>query len=301
MATERRSGPGRNSSGLGRDIEILELLGGPESVTNGGLGVSRVAEVTGRDKAVISRALATLADVGLVTRNGATRSYRLGPRLFALAARTREAALVAESRPYLRWLARHTGETTHLCVLRGGNVLTLVSELSPYDIRTSSWEGVTTAAWRTPSGWVLLSDWSATELSAWYEDHGHDLAVLTDPATLTMVPTTTFAPAELPDRQPVHDLSSLLEVTHRIRSQGYATSDEEFELGVVAASAPVFDYTGTIAAAINVSAPKARIGERLDTLGRFVARAAEPLSRQMGGTPTVKSDQDLPVAEPDAP
>ncbi len=277
-------------------MELLELLSGPEAFAGGGLGVNRIAELTGRDKAVVSRALATLADAGLVARDKTTRSYRLGPRLFAMAARTREATLVSEARPYLRWLARHTGETTHLCVLRGGNVLTLVSELSPFDVRTSSWEGLTAAAWRTPSGWVLLSDWADDELTAWYTDHGHDLAVLTDPAAWS-APAASFAPAELPERQPVHDLASLQTVAARVRQQGYATADEEFEVGVVAASAPVFDYTGTITAAINVSAPKARIGDRLDTLGRFVARAAEPLSRRMGGTPTVQSDQSLPVAQ----
>src|SRR5258708_29622471 len=184
MPVQRRPGqPRRNSSGLGRDLEILDLLSSSEALQSGGLGVVRVAELTGRDKAVISRALATLASAGLVTRHPGTLAYRLGPKLFALAAQTIEAALVAEARPYLRAITRHTGETTHLTVLRQGNVLTLISELSPHEVRTRGWQGITTAAWRTPSGWVLLSDWAEQELASWYADHGHDLALLNDPVT----------------------------------------------------------------------------------------------------------------------
>ncbi|MBI5160937.1 MAG: IclR family transcriptional regulator [Micrococcales bacterium] len=274
--------PRRNSSGLARDIEILEVLGGPEATQNEGLGVIQVAQLTGRDKAVVSRSLATLADAGLLVRDEVTLGYRLGARLYALAARTSESRLVSASRSHLRRLALSTRETTHLCVLRGGNVLTVMSELSPHEFRTTGWEGVTTAAWRTPSGRVLLSDWDRASLSRWYDEHGRDVAIVgpTDP----VMARTGFAVLRTPpeDKAVVTDFESLLDELARIRSRGYATLDEELELGVVGASAPVRDLTGRIIAAINVSAPKARIGERLDGLGRYVAVAAEELSRQLG-------------------
>ena len=82
----------------------------------------------------------------------------------------------------------------------------------------------------------------------------------------------------------VSDFESLLEELARIRSRGYATLDEELELGVVGASAPVRDLSGRVIAAINVSAPKGRIGDRLESLGKYVAAAAEDLSRQLGAT-----------------
>lgn len=66
---------------------------------------------------------------------------------------------------------------------------------------------------------------------------------------------------------------------------GYAISDGELEVGVVAASAPVTNFTGGIVAALNVSAPKARISGRLDELAEFVAKAARPLSARLGGHP----------------
>jgi DNA-binding IclR family transcriptional regulator len=274
--------PRRNASGLARDVELLELLGGPEAVHNRGLGVVKIAQLTGRDKSVVSRSLATLADAGLLDRDEDDLSYRLGWRLYALAARTSESRLVSEARPHLRRIALSTRETTHLCVLRGGNVLTVLSELSPHEFRTTGWEGVTTAAWRTPSGRVLLSDWDRPSLARWYDEHGHDLPIVgpTDPVMARAGFSVLSAPPE--DKAVVRDLDTLHQELSRIRSRGYATLDEELELGVVGASAPVRDLTGHIVAAINVSAPKDRIGDRLDGLGRFVAGAAQELSAQLG-------------------
>ncbi len=282
MPTTQQPAPRRNSSGLARDIEVLEALGLPEALHAGGLGVVRIAELTGREKTVISRTLATLADAGLVARDPESLGYRLGARLFALAARTSEAVLVREARPYLRRIARHTGETAHLSVLRGGNVLTLVSELSPYEFRTAGWEGVTTAAWRTPSGRVLLSDWDDEELVAWYEQHGRDQPMVGPGRTDLASSAFTVLDSPPPEHVVVHDLRDLRVEIARIRERGYAISDEELEVGVVAASAPVTDFTGKVVAAVNVSAPKARMPGSLDTIGEFVARATEPLSAHLG-------------------
>lgn len=279
-----RSGTRRNSSGLARDIEVLELLAGPLAQQEGGLRVLQVAELLGRDKATVSRALATLADSGLLRRDPERLTYELGPRLYALAAQTQEATLVQRARPVLRQMAMSTRETTHLCVLRGGNVLTLVSELSSQVVGTTSWAGTTTAAWRTPSGRVLVSDWDQASVASWYTAHGHD-AGLVHPQETPAPSVFTVVTDPEPDRLVVHDLETLHAELLRIRQRGYATSDAELEDGVVAASAPVRDASGAIVAALNVSAPRSRLGGRLDELGHYVARCAKALSADLGHQP----------------
>ncbi|MDZ8171184.1 IclR family transcriptional regulator [Microbacterium xanthum] len=273
--------PRRNASGLARDIEVLELLGSDAAARTNGMGVSLVARRLGRDKAVVSRTLATLADAGLVARNEETLHYTLGPRLYVLASRTASSNLVSSSHGVLRKLVQATRETSHLCVLHGGNVLTLVSELSPYDVRTAGWAGSTTSAWRTPSGRVLLSDWDDASLARWYADHGDEQPLI---GPFGQTDTTDFPVRDgaEPARTVVSDLESLREAVASIREKGYALSDEELERGVVAASAPVRDYTGRVVAALNVSGPKSRIGSRLAALGPFVARHAEELSTKLG-------------------
>src|SRR5262245_49191904 len=125
----------RPASGLRRDIELLEVLAGQEAQTRGGLGVSRIAELSGREKSQVSRALASLAEEGLVDRDPDTQAYRVGWRWYALAARTGETRLASVSAPFLRRLVAQLHETVHLCVLRGNGVLTLVSESSPHAFR----------------------------------------------------------------------------------------------------------------------------------------------------------------------
>ena len=46
----------------------------------------RIAQLVGREKSQVSRALRTLDQAGLVERDEASREYRLGWRLFTLAA-----------------------------------------------------------------------------------------------------------------------------------------------------------------------------------------------------------------------
>ncbi|MBG6107013.1 IclR family transcriptional regulator [Frigoribacterium sp. CG_9.8] len=276
--------PRRNSSGLRRDLELLEILGSPESESAGGLGVVRVAELAGRDKGGVSRTLATLAESGLVSRDPITQSYRLGYQLYALAARTLESRLVRASAPFLRRVVTAIHETTHLCVLRGGSVLTLASELSELAFRGLGWEGVSTAAWQTSSGRVLVSDWAEHDLRGWYALHGHDEPV-TSPFT-SVAQTAGASAAARTDVMPlVTDFDSLWAEISLIRRRGYAIVDEEFEKGVVGVSAPVFDFRGTIIAAINVSAPKTRLGGRFGEAGMLTARVAAELSAQLGALP----------------
>ena len=271
-----------NSAGLGRDIRLLELLASDGSVRVGGYGVTDLARLTGRSKTVVSRALATLAESGLAARDARTGRYSVGPRLFALAARSSEAQLVASGRPVLRGLVRATHETAHLCVLAHGNVLTLASELSPHELRSAGWEGTVTAAWRTSSGRVLVSDWDEPSLHAWYRAHGQDRTVIDD-QVFGREANPFFLLDEPPALSRISDYAGLQAEIERIRGCGYAMLDEEFETGIVGVSAPVRDHTGRIIAAVNVSGPKERLGDKLDALGAVVRQAGVALSQTLGG------------------
>lgn len=284
--TQREDKPeGRrlNAAGLRRDLRLIEVLGTPEAVAAGGLGVLRVSELVGRDKAVVSRSLATLAEVGLLDRDPATGLYRPGHQLYALAARTFEAELARVGSTALRRAVALLHETTHLCVLRGGSVLTLLSEVSEYNFRGLGWEGVRVPALHTSAGRVLLSDWERSDLERWYERYGRDEPVLQEPAT----PAGALpVPAVAHGTRRVNDFADLLDELETIRVQGYATVDEEFELGVVGVSAPVRDFRGRIVAALNVSAPKTRMGVHLDQAGKMIAKVASGLSRRIGAGAT---------------
>jgi IclR family KDG regulon transcriptional repressor len=231
------------SGSVGRALDVLLTLGDDEAAINGGLGVVRIAELLGREKSQVSRTLKTLAAHGFVDRHPDTLEYRLGWRLYTLAARTGRSRLLALAPAHLTRLVDEFGETAHLSVLDGDEVLTLLSERSPRLLQASDWSGHRVPAHCTSSGRALLVDADRGPLPR--ELHRHIV---------------------------------------RARELGYATVDGEFEPGLVGAAAPVRDFRGRIVAAVNVSGPKFRLGERLEAAGVRVKRAADELSAGLGQT-----------------
>jgi IclR family transcriptional regulator, KDG regulon repressor len=229
-------------------------------VAVGGLGVTRIAALTGNEKSQVSRALAALADSGLVERVPGGRAYRLGWTCFALAARAGEPRLLEEAAPVLKRLVEEAAETAYLSVLRGTQVLTLVSEFPSHAIAARGWAGRMVPAYCTASGRALLLD--------------HDRASL----------VKLFEGAEFDSNGPncPPGVDELERRIGRSRQVGYTRADEEFEPGLVAVAAPIRDFTGRIVAAINVSAPKFRLGRRLDATGQLVREGANQVSAALG-------------------
>ena len=111
-----------------RGLEVLLALGSDAAVEQGSLGVTRIAELLGREKSQVSRALKTLAEVGLVERDADTLEYRLGWRVFALATVAGEQRILDAGRPVLQELSREFGESAYISVRQGAESLTVLAE-----------------------------------------------------------------------------------------------------------------------------------------------------------------------------
>jgi IclR family KDG regulon transcriptional repressor len=246
-----------SATGFRRGLDILMTVGGPEAATTGGLGVVRIAQLVGREKSQVSRALKTLLDCGLVERDPGTRAYRLGWRFYAMAAGAGDAQLLAAARPVLQGLVARVGESAHLSVLDGADVLTVLSEAPASAVRAVGWVGRRVPAHCTSAGRALLLDQDADALRA------------------------RFAGVAFRGRGP-RDVAALERRIATARARGFAVVDEELEPGLVGAAAPVRAFDGRVVAAINVSAPKFRLGRRLEAAGRAVRAAADEVSARFG-------------------
>src|SRR5581483_7069910 len=120
----------------------------------------------GVDKSQMSRTLATLEERGFVGRDPETLSYRLGWRLFALAARAAEQTIVAAAPPILRGLVARLDESAHLSVRQGTQVLTLLSEEPASAIHAPGRVGGLVPVATTSAGRVLAGDLEPEELDA---------------------------------------------------------------------------------------------------------------------------------------
>lgn len=248
-----------SATSLGRGISILVALAGVPAGESG-LGVVRLAELLDQDKSQVSRSLKALARWGLVERDPQTRAYRLGWRLYGLAARAGSPRLLSAARPVLGRLVGDLDETVHLSVLRGTEVLTVLSQSPARAIHAASPVGEVVPAYCTSAGRALLLDHGSDELAALFEGNA-------------FARRGPGAP---------RDMAELAERIAAARSRGFAAVEDEFEAGLVGAAAPVRDFTGRIAAALNVSAPAFRFARRLDDAGAAIRAAAGELSEAVG-------------------
>jgi DNA-binding IclR family transcriptional regulator len=79
------------------------------------------------------------------------------------------------------------------------------------------------------------------------------------------------------------DPAALQEELAKIRARGYATDDEEYELGVRGIASPIRDDSGNSVAAVGVSGPAQRLTKnRLRALAGHVNAAATAISLRLG-------------------
>lgn len=224
-----------------RATAILYLL-----AERGDLGVAEVAAELGVHRSTAFRLMCTLENGHLIDQGGGRGKYRLGPGILRLAAATAgRLELPAESRPVCRRLAAELGEAVHLAILDGGQAAIVVHEYGTSRIVGRNWIGQRLPLHATASGKVLLA-------------HA-DEAV----------------PEELPGYTP-HTITTAerLEAELRgVRERGWASTAEEFEIGLDAVAAPVRDATGDVVAALGVSGPSYRLA-----VGSFPALAARLLA-----------------------
>ncbi len=261
-----------------RGIETLLALGTPEASERGGLGVTRISEMLGREKSQVSRALKALAEYGLVERNRDALTYRLGWRIYAMAQMAGEARFLEEGGPVLTRLVQRLEERGHLSVLQGAEVLTILSESPSRTVEAVGWVGRITPAFCSSAGRALLMDHSEADVRALLEG----------------------TPLEARSPTTVTTIDEVIERIAVARELGAAVVDEEFEQGLVAVAAPVRDGRGRIVAAINLSGPRFRFHAHVDEAVEAVRASAAELSSVLAGQrPDDEAGVPAAVADPE--
>jgi DNA-binding IclR family transcriptional regulator len=242
-----------------RGIEVMLSLASDETLAAGGLGVTRIAELLGREKSQVSRALKALNEYGLVERNKDS-TYRLGWRLYALAQLAGERRLLEAAAPKLRRIAVSLGERVHLSVLQGTGTLTVLSESPGRSVETVGWAGRVTPAYCTSAGRALLLDASAEDIERMFAEVEF----------VPVAPRTIRSPRELAER------------VDEARDVGYVVVDQEFERDLIGVAVPIRDSKRLIVASLNVSAPRFRFVDRVQEAARELLALSAELSRELG-------------------
>jgi DNA-binding IclR family transcriptional regulator len=214
------------------------------------LTLAEIARHSGVPKSTVRRVLAMLVSIGAVEQTAG--GYRVGLRMFSLGSLPPEAALREAAMPHLEDLHRVTGQTLHLAVLRGADVV--------YLEKLPGRRGIATPA--------LIGDRLPANCTA----VGKALLAFADEAVLASVIAAPWR------RRTVGSLASAGQLRGQldaIRRDAFATDREESAAGLACMAVPVL-AGGRAVAAISVTFP-AGAGTGHAPHGRL-ARAPGPTS-----------------------
>ena len=196
-----------------------------------GQSLGQIALALNLPRSTVQRIVAALAAEGLVS---AANGIRLGPALHALAQATRT-DMADRCRPHLTALARKTGETVDLSVLRGNQMIFLDQAEGTSRLRTVSAVGEAFPLTTTANGRACL-------------------AALTDQHMLQL------ATAEWAARRETVDLTRFLAMIGQVRQTGLATDLDAHTTGISALGISFND--GTDHYAISVPIPSTRYPDK---------------------------------------
>lgn len=227
-------------------LRILDFL----SIQRGPIPAQMVATALGIPRSSAYHLLTVLTDRGYVTHVPEEKRYGLGPAAYALAASyTRQQPLTRLGAPLIAKLVDQLGESAHMAVLHGTDVLYLVEERARNRPSLITDVGVRLAATKTASGRAMLARLPASQLRA-----------------------------DFPQSREYAEVKRLVEV---VRNFGYATEDGDVTPGLASVAFAVVDHSGWPAAAIAVTYPQTDAG--VEKIVGAVSAVATELSRRIHG------------------
>lgn len=242
-------------------LRILSHL----AAQRGPVPAATIATALGLPRSTVYHLLAVLQERGFVVHLPEERRYGLGVAAFELSSGfSRQQPLARLGRPLVAALVDRVGESGHLAVLHGRDVLYLVEERAPRRPSLVTDVGVRLPAHLTATGRAMLAALPAAQLRALYPD-------------AAAFPERAGASADSP-----WTYGRLKRVLQTVRADGHASEHGEVTDGLASVGVAVLDHVGWPAAAIAVTFPADASGETVDAISGGVRDAAVTLGRRIG-------------------
>ncbi|MFJ2712507.1 pca regulon transcriptional regulator PcaR [Pseudomonas sp. NPDC087346] len=225
------------------------------------LTIAQISHRTEIPRAAVRRCLHTLIKLGYATTDG--RTYSLLPKVLTLGhAYLSSTPLAVSAQPYLDRMSEQLHEACNMATLEGDDILYIArSATTQRLISVDLSVGGRLPAYCTSMGRILLAALDDTSLRE-HLDHAE------------LVAKTS---------RTLHTPDSLLECLQEVRQQGWCIVDQELEQGLRSIAVPVYDASGQVVAALNVSTHAGRVS-RTELEQRFLPgllSASRDLSAQL--------------------
>ena len=256
-AAEARKARGGIQS-IQRAIAILEDVARHRE----GINLADLSKSVGLHNSTTFHLIKTMAQLGYVVQQKDTKRYRIGSRLFTLAAGALdENALLAAATPILEKLAADTGESANFAIRSGKEVVLIAHIAASGMVQLADRAGSTRPGYATAVGKVLMAALPPGQLE---QAMGHlELRRYT--------------------QKTVVEPEALRREIEEVRRKGIAFDDREFDAELRCVAVPVHDFSGRVAGAIGISGPIWRLSlQSLQEKARPVRESAAALSAELG-------------------
>jgi len=217
---------------LERGLSVIRAFGPDRSR----LTLTEVAHETGLTRAAARRFLLTLVELGYVRNDG--REFSLRPKVLELGyAYLSGLSLPEVAQPRMEELVASVHESSSISVLDGTEIVYVVRVPTRRIMTVAISVGTRFPAYCTSMGRVLLAALDEDSLSRY----------------LSLVPLRART------ERTVTNPAALRKILAEVHQAGYAVVDQELEDGLVSLAAPIRDATGTVVAALNLSANAPRM------------------------------------------
>lgn len=241
---------------------MLKLLsdGIPRTLTD----ISREISIS---SSTVFRILATLSSYNFIQKDDNTDEYKLGLACLELASTYLDSVDIRQqARPELKKLRDLTSETVHLGILDQMEVVYLDKFHTLHAIgMMSSHIGGRAPAYCTGLGKVMLAYQDQDIVRAYYQEN-------------EMIEYTG---------KTITDVETLMKHLVQIRSQGFSKDDGEHENDVRCLAVQIYDFSGSVVAAISISGPSERLSsiDQDHKLIGWIQQTGKEISKNMGYSP----------------
>lgn len=207
--------------------------------------LTEVASILQITKPGALKILNTLEKSGFVVKNTRTKHYSLGPSLFRLGNVYQETKGITEiAQPVLRSLAEMAQGTAYVTLWEQSEAFIILKEENPndylYSLKTLQLNQVFGDS-------IPIHCGASAKLLAAFQNPREVEKILEAQGLPKCGPNTILSK------------ESLFEEYRKIREQGYAISDEEYDTGLVALSVPLFDEANRAVIALSLACHKIRM------------------------------------------
>ncbi|ADO44235.1 IclR family transcriptional regulator (plasmid) [Ketogulonicigenium vulgare Y25] len=213
---------------LAKGLTVIEAF----SADHPRLSITEAAARTGLDRATARRCLLTLVESGYATHDG--KFFTLTPRVLRLGvACLATMPLPQIVQPYLDRMTDAIGESSSVSILDGADIVYIARASTQKVMSIALMPGSRLPAYCTSMGRVLLAALPADQRPPLTDLPARTPYTLTDPAALTAV-------------------------LAQVRAAGYATIDQEVEIGLRSIALPLMNGHGRVVAAVNIGTAASR-------------------------------------------